>query len=272
MVDQTIQLFHPEVLSGANSEMWASGPDKSNYSSGLAALIGNMFFQQTVLVPVYGTNSPLWSLSNEFYYYFIFPALLLLIGYIGQRNNIGLRFFLGFGGVIALGLLPSGFAAGFLVFCMGALVSWFKGQGTYQMLIGCAAFFFALYLSKANVSLRFISHDILIGFGFSLFLVSLAKVQLPFIFLRGSAAFMADISYSLYLTHFPVVLLIAATCYGTNQVKPDAIGISQFIGWLGAVLLIAVFFWWLFERHTDSIRHNVMAFVARRKACMGGNE
>lgn len=279
IVDQTLQFFQPEVFAGANIEMWASGPDKSNYSSSIDTLIGNIFFQQTIFVPVYGTNSPLWSLSNEFYYYFIFPSLLLLIGYLGQRNNFGLRLFYGFGGVIALSLLPSSFATGFLVFCMGALVSWFNGQetrdkglGSYQILIGCAAFIFALYLSKANVTLRFVNHEILIGLGFSLFLVSLAKVRLRFILLRRSAAFLADISYSLYLTHFPVVLLIAATCYGTNQVKPDVIGLSQFIGWLGVVLLIAVFFWWLFERHTDSIRNKVMVFFARRKGCAGGNE
>ena len=202
-----------------------------------------------------------------------------MIGYLGQRNNFGLRLFYGFSGVIALSLLPSSFATGFLVFCMGALVSWFNGQetrdkglGSYQILIGCAAFIFALYLSKANVTLRFVNHEILIGLGFSLFLVSLAKVRLRFILLRRSAAFLADISYSLYLTHFPVVLLIAATCYGTNQVKPDVIGLSQFIGWLGVVLLIAIFFWWLFERHTDSIRNKVMVFFARRKGCAGGNE
>jgi peptidoglycan/LPS O-acetylase OafA/YrhL len=115
------------------------------------------------------------------------------------------------------------------------------------MLIGCAVFLFALYLSKANVTLRFI-------------------------LIRRSAALLADISNSPYLTHFPVVLLIAATCYGTNQVKPDVIGLSQFIGWLGVVLLIAIFFWWLFERHTDSIRNKVMVFFARRKGCAGGNK
>lgn len=59
IVDQTLQFFQPEVFAGANIEMWASGPDKSNYSSSIDTLIGNIFFQQTIFVPVYGTNSPL---------------------------------------------------------------------------------------------------------------------------------------------------------------------------------------------------------------------
>jgi peptidoglycan/LPS O-acetylase OafA/YrhL len=115
------------------------------------------------------------------------------------------------------------------------------------MLIGCAVFLFALYLSKANVTLRFI-------------------------LLRRSAALLADISNSPYLTHFPIVLVITVANDGTNQVKPDSTGISQFIGCLGAVLLTAVFLWWQFKRDADSIRHKVIAFIARRKGCMGGNK
>lgn len=276
IIDQVIQLSHPEVFAGAYTEMWASGPDPASFARDLHVFIANLFFQQTVFAPIFGTNAPTWSLSNEFYYYCLFPAFMLFIGYIGNRENRVVRVSVGCVAVIVLSLLPSGFAEGFLVFCMGALVSWIKAQGTkykvqstYPMMIGCAVFLLALYLSKSNISMRFVTKDVLIGFGFSLFLVSLIQVQLPFALFRRAAAFIADISYSLYLIHFPVVLLIAATFYGTHQVKPDAIGITQFIGLFGIVLLIAVLFWGLFERHTDTVRNKVMAFVARRKATHG---
>lgn len=45
-------------------------------SSGLNVLIGNLLYLQTIAVPQYGSNAPLWSLSNEFWYYMAFPILL----------------------------------------------------------------------------------------------------------------------------------------------------------------------------------------------------
>jgi peptidoglycan/LPS O-acetylase OafA/YrhL len=76
---------------------------------------------------------------------------------------------------------------------------------------------------------------------------------------------MADISYSLYITHFPFVLLIASMCYGNNQLKPDILGISQFLIWTSVILLIALLFWWLFEQRTDSVRNKIFVFIAEIK-------
>ena len=36
--------------------------------------LGNAAFLQRILVPELGTNGPLWSLANEFWYYLLFPA------------------------------------------------------------------------------------------------------------------------------------------------------------------------------------------------------
>jgi peptidoglycan/LPS O-acetylase OafA/YrhL len=43
---------------------------------GLATFICNGAFLQTIVCPTYGSNGPLWSLANEFWYYLWFPALL----------------------------------------------------------------------------------------------------------------------------------------------------------------------------------------------------
>ena len=43
---------------------------------GLETLLGNAAFLQEIVVPTYGSNAPLWSLSYEFWYYFLYPVLI----------------------------------------------------------------------------------------------------------------------------------------------------------------------------------------------------
>ena len=45
----------------------------------VTAFIGNMFGLQTILVPSFGGNFPLWSLANETWYYILFPLLVLVL-------------------------------------------------------------------------------------------------------------------------------------------------------------------------------------------------
>src|SRR5260370_15519199 len=44
-----------------------------------ATFIGNALFLQTRFTPVFGSNGPLWSLFNEFWYYILFPAVIATI-------------------------------------------------------------------------------------------------------------------------------------------------------------------------------------------------
>jgi peptidoglycan/LPS O-acetylase OafA/YrhL len=48
-------------------------------NSGVKEFLGNLFFLQDILVKTFGTNPPLWSLTNEFWYYIIFHLLLFSI-------------------------------------------------------------------------------------------------------------------------------------------------------------------------------------------------
>jgi peptidoglycan/LPS O-acetylase OafA/YrhL len=51
-----------------------------NYTA--TTFVGNLAFLQTIAVPIFGTNGPMWSLANEFWYYLIFPlaaSLTLLL-------------------------------------------------------------------------------------------------------------------------------------------------------------------------------------------------
>src|SRR5262249_3506070 len=42
----------------------------------LPAFLGNLFFLQTIFCATFGSNGPLWSLANEFWYYVLFPVAL----------------------------------------------------------------------------------------------------------------------------------------------------------------------------------------------------
>jgi peptidoglycan/LPS O-acetylase OafA/YrhL len=57
---------------GANAH---AGFENAASLSGVT-LIGNIFYLQTIVVSTFGSNYPLWSLANEFWYYVTFPLLL----------------------------------------------------------------------------------------------------------------------------------------------------------------------------------------------------
>ena len=65
----------PGGYHGDYCELYHSGPTTlipADWS--IATFFGNAFFLQTILVPCFGTNGPLWSLANEFWYYLLFPS------------------------------------------------------------------------------------------------------------------------------------------------------------------------------------------------------
>jgi peptidoglycan/LPS O-acetylase OafA/YrhL len=65
---------------------------------------------------------------------------------------------------------------------------------------------------------------------------------------------LSDISFSLYLSHFPLVMLIGAGLYRQQRMQPDAWGWLTWTGLLLGLLLFGHAIWWLFERHTPRVR------------------
>src|ERR1700675_494071 len=52
----------------------------------LGTLLGNLLFLQTIICDTFGSNGPLWSLANEFWYYVLFPvALCAGLAWAGYR-------------------------------------------------------------------------------------------------------------------------------------------------------------------------------------------
>ena len=55
------------------------GNQKVAHFLDLKIFLGDLFFQQELLVKPYGLNGPLWSLSYKFWYYILFPCIMLII-------------------------------------------------------------------------------------------------------------------------------------------------------------------------------------------------
>ncbi len=81
IIDRFLASYLPELLSGERFSILNSGPNYGEYSSSLLTFIGNAVFLQTIYTPIFGTNGPLWSLANEFWYYVLFPLAMISIGY-----------------------------------------------------------------------------------------------------------------------------------------------------------------------------------------------
>lgn len=77
----------PAAYAGRYLAQFDSGPSAA-YDLSPLTYLGNIAFLQTIAVPAYGSNGPLWSLANEFWYYILFPLaapLALRLGTLRQQ-------------------------------------------------------------------------------------------------------------------------------------------------------------------------------------------
>lgn len=209
-------------------------------------LLGNLAFLQFI-VPAYGTNGPLWSLSYEFWFYIWFPALWLL-----RRRQVSFAIL-----SFAFAWLVPDLAFGFL--------SWLCGSAAYGLtrwarerfrpspvqasaLLVAAALPLLAWLFYARFSV-FTWKDPVLALLFAQFLLALIVANpRPLGMLRSAATYGAGASFSLYATHFPVMAFAVALLIDTDRLAPDAYALTMVVVLLSGGLAIA----WLFARQTEA--------------------
>ena len=87
-----------------------------------ANFIGDIFFLQGILVTTFGSNSPLWSLANEFWYYALFPIIV----FIFRKNSIGVKLLLMLSTMIILLFIGKDISLYFLIWLIGSGLVWLK--------------------------------------------------------------------------------------------------------------------------------------------------
>jgi peptidoglycan/LPS O-acetylase OafA/YrhL len=212
--------------------------------STIPVFFGNLFFLQSVVSPVFGSNGPLWSLSYEFWYYILFPAFMLAAAsWAGIRN----RFLYAGLAAILLWFLGAQIGLYFVLWLAGALVGNLPrtpgfGSPRKQVLMSTAAgllFFGALAWSRLHPDSPVIPADYLVGLSFALWLHALiqgARNDVSPAY-ANAAKTLSGFSYTLYLTHFPVLLLLRGLLDPQGNWQPDLPHLLRGVGI--ALLLLA---------------------------------
>ena len=179
--------------------------------SGLATFLGNLAFLQTIVVPTYGSNSALWSLSNEAWYYLIFPPLWMA-GNSDQTPRRRIAY-------AAAGLTML-FFVGPRIFALFPV--WLLGVGlfllprlrmmAYRSSVGIAAIPLMIVLGLITIGKLPNGYlaNYCVAFSFSLFMLAILHRSSPRsqgLYPR-SAAILANCSYTLYLTHLPILICL----------------------------------------------------------------
>ena len=196
---------------GAFYSLSFSGPNPAEPADlSLPTFLANILFTQTILAPVFGSNGPLWSLANEFWYYITFP--LLLFALIGGAGALG-RICNGLVGLALLLFLPIEMMLLGAIWIAGAIAHHATAQQNARQIINhraCVAVVVIaviafLILDKLRPGLFW---DLLLGAGFAAMLPILSFLPTFGEIYQKPARALSNISYTLYATHFPVLAFI----------------------------------------------------------------
>lgn len=253
--------------------------DRTNEFSTLAFL-GNLLGLQTISVPNFGRNYALWSLANETWYYVLFPLLLLVfrcqsawrqaacaLAVAGIAYVLPLPILLYF----SLWLLGAGFAR-IRIECGRAM--------RIGLLLACAllSIYYRLTGNNADLIVDSYLQDLACSLPFLMLLATMhhaAPTGSPAMrHLRRVAHGLSEFSFTLYVTHVPVIAFlrhIGRSYLGRDKLSPH-IGLDYLIYFGTACLLVAIAYvlYLAFEANTFRVRRWLKAKLLIRPAARSG--
>jgi peptidoglycan/LPS O-acetylase OafA/YrhL len=247
--------FDPAGYAGRDHAQLLSGP-ANGYDISPLGFVGNVLFLQTVTVSPFGSNGPLWSLANEFWYYLLFPlGLQALLGpRLWTSRALATAAIVGICFLLPVAMLEYGVIWLFGVGAFLALdnpkisrvaASWPLGLG------GGVSLAATLLASRAGL---WEGNDFLIGLSLAAMIPWLARAKVSSDWYRRIGFILSEFSYTLYLVHFPLLAWIYFVFLAPRQLAFNATSLAILAGLLALVTLYAWAIWWLFERNTDRVR------------------
>jgi peptidoglycan/LPS O-acetylase OafA/YrhL len=220
--------------------------------------ISGLVFLQTVTSPPFGSNGPLWSLANEWWYYVLFPLCLAVL-----REPRWLIKIVVFGVLIGLYLwLPTSMLVLGGVWLLGVCVAILTNP-LLSVWITAPATGIALLLARMELFGSAIAQDYTIGLTFAFLINSMEGSSYRFPFRKLSFS-LADFSYSLYLLHFPLILLAVSILHHQTgfgfKMPPGQKSVSLVV----LLFILAITFSWLVSLLTEKRTASIRAFFYSR--------
>ncbi len=231
-------------------------PSDTAQTDSAIAFVGNLFFLQGIAVRAFGSDGPLWSLANEFWYYILYPlALIAILPSTRPRARL-----------IAAALVA--------ILCLGLRTTvlplfplWLFGAALFALprlhlsnrwrWVAVAAYTLIVFCCTYLQGILGIVSDYILG---------VATATLIWILLCASqtaptatgyerlARRLAGFSYTLYVVHFPFLMLIAALVVGNRRWQPTLVHIAAGLGILAVTVVYAYAVASLTEFHTVPVR------------------
>jgi peptidoglycan/LPS O-acetylase OafA/YrhL len=248
---------------------------------GPSVFFGNVCFLQTIYVPPLGSNDPLWSLSYEFWYYLLFPLIL-----VGLFRSPGIYRKLAFAAMTTLVLLVVNrqILLYFPIWLIGAAIAWappvkvLTQRSVYIVVAILSLVTFVLATVSGHIGLirEYLGYSTLltdyltaIGFSFLLYVLLHDTRHRRMSAYTVCSKTLADMSYTLYAVHMPLLVFLRSQWITDRPWEPTAVPLLI----SSCLVVLCVVYAFVLSRFTETrteiIRDWVLAMLHRKRESTG---
>jgi len=221
--------------------------------------IGSILFVENVITAPFGSNSALWSLANEFWYYIWFPGLLV---FWRSKNATSFLFLIA---ALATMYLFNQLLPGFLCWLIGAILFHISRIARVMDLckkshiLTCASLLFvgSIVVSRISVISQSAS-DFCLSVTFASWLLAMMSRDLGYLHMKSLVWYGRRASFSLYAIHLPILLLLVGSF---KQVRLSASFTG--VGFCVALTALMAFVAAIFARYTEAYTARLRSLVER---------